>query len=286
MKTNLELERIQSFLLETIDRYGYEGALIGISGGIDSAVAGALLVRALGRERVFGLLLPERDSARSTPRDAEKVCDHLGIRRKTVWITPMLRKLGVYALVPPAFWAPDSVKIRFARNKWKRGAPEGYISDLKAPASPEFRRDRAYYRSKHRIRMCQLYFHAEQMGYAVVGTTNRTEKAVGYYVKWGDDSTDIEPLLHLYKTEVRELGRALGLPAWVLDKPPSPDIARGITDEYSLGMSYADLDRVLMAMEEGRTPDGVPSDLPERVRQIVHQADFRDSRNIHLDRLG
>ena len=274
-------EKIREFIRNGIERYGYGGAVIGISGGVDSAVAGALLVDALGPGRVFGLLMPERDSAGDTPRDSKLVCDHLGIEYAVRPITPFIRRLGVYRMKPPAFLFPRKIKERYAKKQWFR-VEDPYTADLKTSGGRENRRNLAYYRTKHRFRMIMLYFEAEKRGYAVAGTTNKTEYLTGFYVKWGDDSSDIEPILHLYKTQVYMLAGELGIPRSIIDKTPSPDIAPGITDEFALGMEYSDLDRILEKIETGVSLSQEKQEDVERVREILAAAEYRNVRNLSL----
>ena len=282
-----EINRITGFIHETVDNYGFKGAVIGISGGIDSAVTGKLLTAALGRHRVFGLLLPERDSAKSTLEDSRLVCDFLEIDYRLKPVSPLLRRLGVYRMKPPARLFPRRIQENYARGIWNR-QDKPYIDDLKTGGSDSNRRNLAYYRSKHRFRMIQLYFEAEKRGYAVAGTTNLTEVLTGFYVKWGDDSSDIEPIMHLYKSEVFSLARELGIPERIISKKPSPDIAPGITDEFALGMDYERLDRILMKIRgdrEGFTEEMLETEAAEdvaKVREILAAVKYRDVRNLSL----
>ena len=130
--------------------------------------------------------------------------------------------------------------------------------------------------------MIRLYFEAEKRGYAVIGTTNLTEMLTGFYIKWGDDSTDIEPIMHLYKTQVFTLARELGIPEQIIEKKPSPDIAPGITDEFALGISYDRLDYILRGIRENLPlPEADESDI-RRVRDILRAAEYRNVRNLNL----
>jgi len=276
------IKKIKEFIKENIDSFKFGGAVIGISGGIDSAVAGKLLVEALGRDKVFGLLLPERDSSPQTVKDSKFVCNYLNIDYKIIKITPMLRRLGIYKLKPPAFWAPRALQNRYSRGVWEKDAERGYLSDLSTEGSVKFLESLAYYRTKHRIRMCTLYFEAEKRGWAVVGTTNKTEYLTGFYTKWGDDSNDMEPIQHLYKTEVYEMAKKLGIPELIINKKPSPDIAPGITDEYAMGLTYDDLDRILIKIE--REEDlSLENDIQvKKVKEILANVKYRNVRNLQL----
>jgi NAD+ synthase len=274
---------IVDFLRQAIARYGFQGVVLGVSGGLDSAVAGKLAVQALGGDAVFGLLLPERDSARETVRDALTVCRYLGIRYRLRPITALLRRTGIYRWVPPALLFPRRVRERYTLRRFSQDAQEdGYLQDLLSQGGERFLQGLAYYRIKHRVRTALLYLEAERRGYAVLGTTNRTEWATGFCVKWGDDARDLEPLLHLYKTEVFQVARALGIPEAILGKAPSPDVVPGITDELALGLPYADLDRILQKIDDGEDLGAESPDKVGRVREILEKAPRRQLKNLHL----
>ena len=270
-------EVIVRFLRKTIEEYRYKGAVVGVSGGLDSAVVISLCVEALGKDRVLGVILPERDSSPDTLKDALMVCKNLGVEYVVKPITKVLRAMEVYRLQPPAFLIPRKIQERYVKNKW-RSLPQkdAYIEDLRNEGNEEFLKGIAYYRVKHRVRMCYLYLEAERRGYAVVGTTNRTEYKLGFYVKWGDDAVDIEPILHLYKTQVYELAKELDVPEKILRKAPSPDLIPGITDEFAIGMSYQDADRILMKMEKGEDLSNEDPEKVERIREILENVRFRE----------
>ena len=285
MNVEKEIERITNFLKEFLEKNGYKGATIGISGGIDSATVAALLRKILPKERIRALILPERDSNPQSVSDARLVCEKFGLDCTLRSISPILRKMGIYSLQPPALLASYKVKERYALQKWKeKGGSEGFIKDVSEEGDAEFRKGVAYYRAKHRVRMCVLYMEAEMRGYAVVGTTNRTEWLTGLYVKWGDDATDVEPLLHLYKTEVFELAKALGVPERILEKAPTPDLIPGLTDEMALGMSYKEIDEILSKMEKGEDTSEFDPEKVEKVKRLLEAGKRRNLRMVHLDR--
>ena len=278
-----EKDRIVDFIRDSVEKYDFKGAVIGISGGIDSAVVGKLLTEALGRHRVYGLLLPERDSSKGTIADSVLVSDFLKIDYAIKPITPLVRRLGVYRMKPPAGIFPRRIHERYTESAWN-STDKPYINDLKTSGGAENRKNLAYYRTKHRLRMVRMYFEAEKRGYAVAGTTNLTEMLTGFYIKWGDDSSDIEPIIHLYKTEVYKLAEEIGILRKIIEKQPSPDIAPGITDEYALGISYEKLDRILEKLQNN-TP--LPEERSEdvlKVKEIMKAAEFRNLRNLSLVR--
>ena len=191
-----------------------DGFVLGVSGGVDSAVVAALAVEAVGREKVLGLLLPH---ATSNPEDAEHgalVCRALGIPMERVDITPI---------------------VEGAERACGTHRPAGMSAANLRP----------------RARMMVLYAHAQQLGRLVLGTGNKSELLTGYFTKWGDGAADVYPLGDLYKTDVWALARDLQLPPEVVEKAPSAGLFPGQTDEGELGIRYPDLDRVLAEMEAG-----------------------------------
>ncbi|MFW6262536.1 MAG: NAD(+) synthase [Thermotogota bacterium] len=272
------------FIKKTLKRYKFKGCVIGISGGIDSAVVAALCCEAIGKENVFGLLLPERDSAKSTIVDSKLICDHLGIQYKIKNMKAIIKKTGAYSLKPPASIVPRKIQEKYVQKKWRDLAEDDtFIQDLEGRGNKEFLEGLAFYRIKHRLRMCLFYLEAEQRNYAVMGTTNKTELMTGFYVKWGDDSTDIEPIMHLYKTQVYELARELKIPDAIINKSPSPDLIPGITDEFALKMKYDDLDRILRKIEnDEKNLDEENQENVKRVRQILEAAEKRKIKNLNM----
>ena len=278
-----EISRISVFLKNFIEDNEFSGAVIGVSGGIDSAVVLAILSRTLPKSKIRVLILPERDSNPTSSKHAKLVCSKYGVDCEEIDITPILKSLGTYSLQPPAKLIPYHIKEKYVMKKWKKYGST-YELDIQGKADEEFRRGVAYYRSKHRVRMCKLYLEAERLGYTVVGTTNRTEWLTGFYVKWGDDATDVEPLLHLYKTEVFELARELDVPKEILEKPPSPDLIPGVTDEMALGMKYEEIDEILKAMDEGKALSDFDREKVERVRKLLELGKKRNIRMVSLER--
>ncbi len=279
-----ETERIVKFIKEYMERFGFKKAVIGVSGGVDSAVVLGLLVRALNKDDILAYILPERDSNPESVKDAKMVCGYFGVRCKVKSITPILKKLGVYKLQPPGWFFPYRVKKNYALSRWRALHDEKtYEMDLMMKGNEEFLKGIAYYRAKHRVRMCYLYLQAEKVGGTVVGTTNKTEWLTGFYVKWGDDATDIEPLFHLYKTQVVQIGKYLGLPERILRKPPTPDLIPGVTDEFALGVSYKELDEILMKMEKGDDLSDKDPKVIGRVKEILNIAKMRNIRMVNLE---
>ena len=250
---------LEKFIKEYVDKLERDGVILGLSGGIDSAVLAALCKRAVGPERTLALIMPERDSEEEHKRDALKFAKELGIETKLIDITPYLKKLGIYRLAPLS-QIPFSRKLRgslikkliqyYERRTGEHPFSAGMVG-LKGKAFGSFiSRRNAYYRTKHRLRMVLLYLYGEVENRLVVGAANKTEYQIGYFVKHGcDDAADIMPLIGLYKTQVRSLARYLNIPSKIIEKPPSPDILPGIIDEEAIGIPYERLDLILSALE-------------------------------------
>ncbi len=199
-------DRCRTFLREQLAASGRRGFVIGLSGGIDSAVSAALAVDALGADRVRGFLLPYATSSAASLTDARAVAAHLGLATEQVDITPMA---------------------------------DAFLAGV--PAGERVRRGNVM----ARCRMIVLYDRSARDDALVLGTGNRTEGLLGYTTMYGDNACALNPLGQLYKTEVRLLARDFGLPPAVLDKAPSADLWDGQSDEDELGVTYAEVDRLL-----------------------------------------
>jgi NAD+ synthase len=252
--------RIEEFIRREVDAHRRDGAIVGVSGGIDSSVVATLLVRALGPDRVLALVLPERDSSPRSKADALREIERLGVPHREIDLTPVLEALGVYDLlhlgVLPGRKVREGVVAWQHRRHTRADGETPFRSGLEGTRGlgREQRfvdRGLAYSRVKPRLRMLTLYYVAEQEDRLVAGTTNRSEYMTGFFVKWGDGAADIEPVLPLYKTQVRQLAAYLGVPDEIVRKAPSPDLLPGIADEDALGIDYETLDRILDGLERG-----------------------------------
>lgn len=251
---------LEGFIRAHMERLDREGIILGLSGGIDSAVVAALCKRAVGAEKVLALIMPEKDSEKRHIRDALHAAQELGIETRLIDISPYLKKFGSYKLSPFKIPLPRTLKGFLTKKAYKYY--EKKTGETPFSASIAGFRDRAFgsylrkgnasYRIKHRTRMVLLYLNGELENRLVVGAANKTEYRIGFFVKHGcDDDADIMPILGLYKTQVRELASYLSVPVDIREKPPSPDIIPGITDEEAIGIPYEKLDLILMAMEKG-----------------------------------
>lgn len=203
-------ETITTFIRQKVHESASNGAVIGLSGGIDSTLTAYLAVEALGADKVLGLLLPEKGiSSEQDIDDAMEVVRLLGIEHKTIDISNVL-------------------------NSFSSTIPDFDKNNLLACGN-----------LKARTRMCILYYHANLRHRMVVGTGNKTELLIGYFTKYGDGGVDIEPIGGLYKTQVRALSRQMGVPASIIEKTPTAGLWPGQTDEGELGVTYEIADKIL-----------------------------------------
>jgi len=298
-----EIERIAARLRELLaSELSRRGLVVAISGGIDSAVSAALSVRAVGAERVYGLLLPEHDSAGSSVRLGRLLAERLGLRYEIFDIAPTLEAIGCYR------WRDEAIRNVFPDygTGWKNkivisGGLEGRLNHFQLVVqSPtgEQHRERLGLKEylqivaatsyKQRIRKTVEYFHADRLNYAVVGTPNRLEYDQGFFVKNGDGSADVKPIAHLYKTQVYALGRHLGLPEEICRAQPTTDtysLAQG-QDEFYFALPYAQMDLALWAHNHGRPAAelaealGISETQAERVYRDI-EAKRRTTRYLH-----
>ena len=235
-------EHCGAFIRETLEQAGLDRVVLGLSGGIDSAVSAGLAVRALGADRVRGVMMPYTSSSAESLTDAAAVAETLGLETEKVSIAPMA---------------------------------DAFLQDI--PADALLRRGNVM----ARCRMIVLYDRSARDAALVLGTGNRTEGLLGYTTMFGDNACGLNPLAHLYKTEVRLLSAWLGLPESVLTKAPSADLWTGQSDEDELGFTYAEVDELLHAMVDRRLDDealqdaGFAADFIRKVRTRVRAMAFK-----------
>ncbi len=213
LNTDLAREILAGFIKSEITRVGMTRAIINLSGGLDSALSCALAVEALGAENVFALRLPYRASSSDSLAHAQLMIDQFKIHAETIDITPMVDPLIAHD--------PNMSNVR-----------KGNIMA--------------------RMRMIALYDQSEAFKALPVGTSNKTEILLGYSTLYGDSASAINPIGDLYKTQVRQLSRAMNIPAPIIDKPPSADLWADQTDEKELGFTYEEVDKLLYLLIDQR----------------------------------
>lgn len=263
-----ESARIARWMVEAVGKdLRRRGVIIALSGGVDSSVCAALAVQALGAAKVYGLMLPERDSSSFSLTRARQVAQQLGIAFGVEDIAPTLEALGCYR------WRDEAIRAVFPQYgaDWKSklaiaGGASGTFSYFKlvvqSPAGElleqrlpprEYLQIVAATNYKQRVRKTVEYFHADRLNYAVIGTPNRLEYDQGFFVKNGDGAADVKPIAHLYKTQVYALARHLAIPEEICSASPTTDtysLAQG-QDEFYFALSYERMDIALWAFNHG-----------------------------------
>ncbi|WFO75485.1 NAD+ synthase [Desulfurococcaceae archaeon MEX13E-LK6-19] len=229
---------IKEFIREIIENSGAKGVVIGLSGGVDSSTAAALAVKALGNNRVHGLIMPDpRTTPEADVKDAIDLAKKLGINYTIIDISKIYDS---FAENIPFFNADHNIAC----------------GNLRA-----------------RIRMILLYYYANLNNYLVLGSGDRSEILIGYFTKYGDGATDLMPLGCLYKTQVRHLAKYLGIPEKIYNKPSSPRLWPGHMAEEELGMKYTEIDLVLYSLFDlGLKPEEIPEATGisiEKVQKII-----------------
>lgn len=222
MLDNVKVEReILTFIRRIVKGSGAKGVIVGLSGGIDSSVVGALCVRALGKEKVVGVLLPATHTPKADMDDARRLAKSWGIKT-------------IEAQIDAPF--------------------EAIVSSMPAGSGKLPQAN-----VKARLRMVLLYYLANTLSMLVAGTGDRSEDSVGYFTKWGDGGVDFLPISHLYKTQVRSLGAYLGLPRRVVTKPASPQLWPGHKATDEIPLDYDQLDPVLHCLIDRKLSPGATS---------------------------
>jgi NAD+ synthase len=287
-----EIDRIAEWIRETIlKQLGKKGAVLGISGGIDSSVVAGLCVRALKKDRVCCLLLPETESSDDNSRLGKLLASHFGVEAISEPITGMLEAEGCYRRRDEAIRA----LIPEYRPDWKSKIvlPSVVDSDsyrlfsvvVQAPDGTQTRARLTHdaflsivsaMNFKQRSRKMLEYYHADRLNYAVVGTPNLLEYDQGFFVKLGDGAADLKPIAHLYKTQVYALAKALDIPEEIRSRPPSTDTYSlpQTQEEFYFSLPYDQMDLCLYAKNHGLPAADVAAALERTPVQIERV--FRD----------
>jgi NAD+ synthase len=304
LDVSAEIERIAVAIRQTVlEHLRRRGVVLGLSGGIDSSVVAALAVRALGPERVMGLLMPDMASADESLWLGRTMAEAVGMRTIVEEIAPTLRAAGCYArqtaairMVMPEYVEGDAFKIvlpsiltadrlNVARLTVRDGSGAERTIRLSAEANLQLV---AATNFKQRVRKMIEYYHADRLHYAVAGTPNRLEYDQGFFVKQGDGAADFKPIAHLYKTQVYALAAQLGVPDEIRRRPPTTDTfpMPQTQEEFYFSLPYNKMDLCLFGYTRGVPAEevaavvGLTSDQVERVFRDIAQK-RRATRYLH-----
>lgn len=232
-----EVDKIASFIKNTFSHAGFSDAVIGLSGGVDSAVSCVLAAQALGVDHVYPILLPYGSLSTQGILDAMKLIEKLHIP------FPHVARIDIKPAVDTI------IKSDVMMDRVRRG-------NIMA-----------------RVRMTHLFDQAKKRHALVVGTENKTEHVLGYFTRYGDEASDVEPIWHVYKTQVYELAKYLGIPAEIIQKPPSADLWSEQTDEGEFGFTYKDADEILYLLvdEKKSTEEVIASGFTQEIVQKIQQ---------------
>jgi NAD+ synthase len=300
-----EVDRITGVIREQVlGTLRRRGAVVGISGGIDSSVVAALCVRALGKEKVLGLFMPEHHSSDDALMLGKMLTEHLGIEAIVENIGPALESLGCYSrqadavrvavpeygdgwkckLVLPSILESDRLNI----TRLTVQSPAGDVSTVRLTADA-YLQIVAATNYKQRVRKMTEYYHADRLNYAVSGTPNRLEYDQGFFVKQGDGSADFKPIAHLYKTQVYQLAEYLGVPEEIRRRPPTTDTFSmpQTQEEFYFALPYDRMDLCLFAHNNGVAAEEaapVVNLTPSQVERVFKDIDAkrRATRYLHL----
>ena len=269
------------------DKLKKSGAVVGISGGIDSSVVVALCCRALGPKRVLGVMMPEKDSASESTDLAGLLAEAYGFQTVTENISAGLEGMGCYrrrdeamkGVFPDYDPSTHKTKITIPGNILEKGKINFFnltVENASGEAATKRMPLNAYLQIvaasnlKQRLRMTTLYFHAEKRNWAVVGTGNKDEHQQGFFVKYGDGGTDLKPIAHLFKIQVYQLAEYLDVPKEIIERPPTTDTysAEVTQEEFFFGLDFYTMDMLWYAMEHDVPPDEAGKVLGLTVEQV------------------
>jgi NAD+ synthase len=300
---DVETRKISEMIIKTVSKdFRKKGLIVAVSGGIDSSVTLALCVNALGKNRVLALQMPERHSASETLPLSGLIADHFGVPKVLEDISGVLNAVGFYKRynetvqsVLPEYndqWKSKIVLPKVTDNavyslfSIVAQSPDGQILKKRLPLDA-YLNILAATNFKQRIRKMMEYYHADRLNYAVTGTPNRLEYDQGFFVKLGDGAADIKPIAHLYKTQVYQLAKHLGIPEEIRSRPPTTDtysLAQG-QDEFYFPLPYAKMDLCLLGKNLGYLPMDIAkvADLtPDRVERVFLDIDKKRSSTRYL----
>lgn len=286
-----DLERLSNEIAENLRKTVFHklnrrGGVIGISGGIDSSVTLAVAARAFGADKLLGVMMPEEDSSSESELFARKLADKFNVKSIVENLTPALNGFGCYSrrdeaiarVIPEYNPQTDKAKI-VIKQKIEEDIPpvfsvtvvfsDGTETSKILPVN-EYLQIVASTNFKQRSRMSMLYYHAERLHYAVIGTPNKHEVEQGFFVKYGDGGADVMPIGKLYKTQVFQLAEYLGVPEEIINRTPTTDTysAEQTQEEFFFQLPHETMDLVDYARNNGYSPDNVAEALGRTEQEI------------------
>lgn len=298
LNAEAETQRLCSALSQTIkSKLHRRGAVVGVSGGVDSSVVLALCVRALGPDRVRALILPERESEPASADLARGLATGLGVAAELEDITAALegfrcyerRDVAIRRVIPeydPSLGYRAKITLPDIRDENTLNAfsvtvvrPDGSMVS-KPLAGEDMREIMSASNLKQRMRMAVLYLHAEKHNYAVVGTPNKNEHDLGFFVKYGDGGTDVNPIVHLYKTQVYQLAEYLSIPLEIRGRAPTSDTygAPSSQQEFFFRLPFDVMDLIWYGLDGGVPVDEIARAVSLSPRQVEYVRADLDSK--------
>jgi NAD+ synthase len=281
-------KEIVEFVRNQVTNFRKDGVVVGLSGGLDSSTVAYLCVEALGKDKVYGLILPDRDTKPQNTDDGMNLAKSLGIPHQKIVISPFLKELGAYDII-----SHEKASDRKAIEK--AGESFTIINDKELPSTENFsptatvgassaslRDFMAVGGAKLHTRMTVLYFYATLKNYLLVGTDDNSELTMGVYDRYGDGACDISIMSHLYKTQIKQLAKHIGVPDHIVNKTSSADLfGDSMPNEKLIGLSYLKLDDILVGIRKSGLNDddiarraGVKPAVVQSVRKGMKDASF------------
>lgn len=252
-----KIEKISDWIKETVNASGFKKVVLGLSGGIDSSLSAALAVKALGPENVFVLMMPSGEMSKEHLGDAKTVANFLEIPENNRFVVDIQK--------------PTNVILE------SEAIPESQYDAGQASMTEQIRLGNIM----ARVRMIYLFDMAKSTNALVVGTENKTEHMLGYFTRFGDSASDLEPIVSLYKTQVWEAAKILGIPEKIITKAPTAGLWENQTDEGELGFTYKEADQVLYYYFDEKLPvekiveKGIDRNVIEKVLETVRKNGFK-----------
>jgi len=247
-------KQIEDFIRDSMKNLKRNGAVIGLSGGLDSAVTAALTVRSLGKENVHLLYMPEKDSNPIHREHVKRLADHLGIHLNIYNISSIIKAARTYKILPLGLIPGRKLRtvvVEFGMEKLLKHNDERILIDRLEPEEDSWlAKGNSYGMTKHRIRMVVIYQFAELRNLMVIGAANRTELLTGTFSQWGiDHCADIMPVLHVYRSQLEEIAEYINVPDYIRNKPSDPDLFPATLNKGTMLGRFQIADHILYNME-------------------------------------